>query len=61
MTGTKGTVERAFELAIGGTCLNVADIRVQLAKEGHENINAHLAGLAIRKQLTAIIKSNAKA
>ena len=50
-----GTVARAFELARTGTCRNVGDIRAQLKKEGYSQIDDHLAGSSLKKQLTAAI------
>lgn len=51
-----GTVERAFELARGGACHNVSDIRHQLKAEGYSSYEEHLAGLSIKKQLLALMK-----
>ncbi len=50
------TVARAFELARGGACRNVDDIRRQLKHEGYVNYEAHLSGLSIRKQLVALMR-----
>ena len=50
-----GTVERAFQLARSGECFNVEDIRRQLRREQCSNIDAHLAGSSIRKQLVHAI------
>lgn len=50
-----GTVERAFQLARSGECRSVNDIRRQLRLEQRSNIDAHLAGSAIRKQLMQTI------
>lgn len=52
-----GTVARAFDLAKGGTCRNITDIRTRLVKEGYGNIQAHLDGRAIKRQLTTLIKA----
>ena len=46
-----GTVERAFQLARSGQCRNVDDIRQQLRREHGSQIDEHLAGSSIRKQL----------
>lgn len=46
-----GTVERAFELAKSGECDSVADIRRRLMQEHRSNIDAHLTGGSIRRQL----------
>lgn len=47
------TLERAFQLARAGTCHSMRDIRRQLASEQHENIDGHLHGTAIQRQLRA--------
>ena len=56
-----GTVERAFQLARSGTCNTIDDIRRQLAREQCTNVEAHLAGSSIRRQLVQeiAIKRNA--
>lgn len=51
----EGTVERAFELARSGQYRTVNDIRAQLRKEGHSDVQQHLGGKLIRTQLRAII------
>jgi hypothetical protein len=45
------TLERAYELARSGTVANVDGIRAQLKREGHEAVDAHLLGPAIRRHL----------
>ncbi len=49
------TIERAFALAESGSCRSVADIRRALVSERFSNVDAHLAGSAIKKQLNAIL------
>lgn len=44
-------IERAFELALSGTCNNVHEVGLQLKKERFESVEAHLAGTSIRRQL----------
>jgi hypothetical protein len=51
---TTTTIERAFALARSGTCNNVAEVRLALKREGFEQVEAHLAGPAIAKQLRAL-------
>lgn len=51
MTMSLGTIERAFELAQSGHCTTVDDIRRQLKGEGFAQVDAHLAGAMVRKQL----------
>jgi hypothetical protein len=48
---TPTTLERAFELARSGTCSSLQDIRRRLKGEGFDQVEAHLAGPAIGKQL----------
>jgi hypothetical protein len=48
------TLERAFALARSGDHASVADIRAQLRREGHDQVEAHLAGPAIGRQLRAL-------
>jgi hypothetical protein len=50
------TVVRAFELARGGLCRNVGQIRSRLKTEGYASIQEHLEGPSIRKQLADAIK-----
>jgi hypothetical protein len=50
------TVGRAFDLARGGTCRNIDDIRRQLKAEGYSSIAEHLAGPTIKRQLAAAIR-----
>jgi hypothetical protein len=50
-----GTIERAFELALDGSCRSLDDIRRRLAREQYAHVDAHLAGTTIRKQLKAML------
>lgn len=50
---SKGTVERAFELA--PSCGNIEDIRIALRREGYSCIDAHLAGRSIRADLGRLL------
>ena len=50
----KQTIERAFELARSGTCADVADIRRALKKERYPQIEEHLRGQAVCRQLRDI-------
>jgi len=45
------TIERAFALARTGECTNVAEIRKRLRAEGFDQVDAHLSGPAIARQL----------
>lgn len=51
MSHSPSTLERAFDLARSGECASVADIRLRLKREGHDQVEAHLRGPAISKQL----------
>jgi len=51
----KSTAQRAFELARGGTCRSVEDIRRKLTEENYESVSAHLSGPTIIRQLRAAI------
>lgn len=52
-----GTIQRAFELARGGTCSSVEEIRARLKSEGHYSIVEHLSGPTIQRQLRTLIAS----
>ncbi|QPQ54239.1 hypothetical protein IC614_07655 [Allosphingosinicella flava] len=54
MTSSPTTLERAFALARSGECASVADIRARLKQERHDQVEAHLAGAAINRQLRAL-------
>jgi len=45
------TVERAYQLAGSGRCRSVDEIRLRLKAERHDQVEAHLAGRAIRGDL----------
>ena len=51
------TIERAFALARSGTCASVDEIRLALKRERFDQIEAHLAGHAIKKQLRALCEA----
>ena len=51
---TPTTLERAFALARSGTCASVNDIRVRLKAERYDNVDAHLSGAAITRQLRTL-------
>ncbi|HEY0111568.1 MAG TPA: hypothetical protein VGB59_00290 [Allosphingosinicella sp.] len=52
------TLERAFALARSGRCVSVSDIRVALKKERYDQVEAHLAGPAIGRQLRALCEQS---
>lgn len=55
MTSTRNTVERAFELARTGGRQTVEDVRRAFKLEDYEAVEAHLAGMAIRQPLSAVL------
>jgi hypothetical protein len=57
----KNLMERAFELASDSSCRSLDDIRRQLAAEQFSNVQGHLGGAAIRKQLKALINKRGEA
>jgi hypothetical protein len=48
------TIERAFTLARSGTCASVAEIRSRLKSERFDQVEAHLAGPSLNRQLRAL-------
>jgi hypothetical protein len=50
----QSTLERAFDLARSGECVNVEDIRRRLRSERHDSVDAHLSGPSVRRQLLAL-------
>ena len=50
------TLERAFELAKAGECASIDDIRRRLKAEQYSQVDAHLAGSAVRRQLLELCK-----
>ena len=48
------TLERAFALARSGDCASVNDIRLRLKSERFDQVDAHLAGPAIARQLRSL-------
>ncbi len=48
------TLERAFVLARSGTCAGVGEIRLALKRERFDQVEAHLAGFSINRQLRAL-------
>jgi hypothetical protein len=51
---TPSTLERAFALARSGRFASVNDIRLALKRERCDQVEAHLAGAAIARQLRAL-------
>jgi hypothetical protein len=48
------TLERAFALARSGSCASVAEIRMMLKRERYDQVEAHLAGPSLSRQLRAL-------
>ena len=51
---TPTTLERAFILARSGECAGLDDIRRALKRERYDQVEAHLSGHSIGKQLRAL-------
>jgi hypothetical protein len=51
MTNTPTTLERAFALARSGEHATVSEIRLALKRERYDQVEAHLQGGAITRQL----------
>jgi hypothetical protein len=51
VTAKPTTLERAFELARTGKFHSVEEIRKRLLKEHHDQVDSHLSGPMIRRQL----------
>ena len=51
------TLERAFALARSGSCSGVDDIRRTLKRERFDQVEGHLSGSSIGKQLKALCKT----
>lgn len=51
------TVERAYELARSGECVGVAEIKLQLRREGHSDVAGQLYGRAITTDLRRLCEA----
>jgi hypothetical protein len=51
------TLERAFDLARSGTCAGVGEIRLTLKRERFDQVEGHLAGYSITRQLRALCEA----
>ena len=58
MTVRYSTVERAFQLARGGTCRTMGELRAALKSEKFDAIDSHLGGKSISKQLQETMRAN---
>jgi len=50
-------LERAYQLARSGTCQNMTALKKTLRAEGYSNIESHLLGLHLRRQLAAAMSA----
>ncbi len=57
MTTPPTTLERAFTLARSGSYESVNAIRLQLKKERFDQVEAHLAGYSINRELRALCRA----
>jgi hypothetical protein len=55
------TLERAFVLARSGTCAGVDQIRMRLRTERFDQVDAHLAGQSIGRQLRGLCEAARRA
>jgi hypothetical protein len=53
----QSTIERAFVLARSGSCGSVADIRSTLKRERFDQVEAHLAGPSLARQLRTLCEA----
>lgn len=51
----QGTIERAFELARTGEARSMPELRARLIREGHLDVQHHLSGSLIRRQLRSLM------
>ena len=52
------TLERAFTLARSGEYANLNEIRAKLKSEQHDQVDAHLAGPSIKRQLNKLCEES---
>ena len=52
------TIERAYQLAAGGDCQKIGDIKMALKIEGFGSIQNHLYGLTITRALRKLCDEN---
>ena len=58
MTFRPTTIERAYELAKGGSCRTVGDIKTKLQAEGHERVQDRLYGGSLTSALRKLCTAN---
>jgi hypothetical protein len=49
-------IERAFEIARAGGVKSIAELRVVLRRERYDSVEHNTSGMAIQKQLRALIE-----
>jgi hypothetical protein len=54
-----GTIERAYALAKSGQCRNVEEVRRKLREQGATQVDLHLSGKLIRRQLARMCREAA--
>lgn len=50
----ESTVQAAFALARSGVCSGIDDIRRLLKRDGHDQVDAHLASPSLSRQLRGL-------
>lgn len=58
MTFRPTTIERAYQLAKGGDCRTIGEIKARLKTEGYSSIQDHLHGLTITRALRKLCDEN---
>jgi len=58
MTFRPTTIERAYQLAKGGDCRTIGEIKAALKTEGYSSIQDHLHGLTITRALRKLCDEN---
>lgn len=58
MTFRPTTIERAYQLAEGGTCRTVGDIKTRLQAEGHERVQDRLYGGSLTSALRKLCSAH---
>ncbi len=61
MTTRPSTLERAFELARSGECTSTSEIRLRLKRERYDQVEAHLQGPSISRQLRLLCEEARRA
>jgi hypothetical protein len=57
MSDSPNIVERAFEIARSGSSRSIDDLRRRLKREGYANVDAHLTGASIKRELTLLMRA----